>query len=150
MRLKVLFFLLLFLGLNQGFAQTTTQLRQALKNCEKDLNISLDKIERLESALKETSQLAERRKAVSDSLIHNLQNQIRLQSAINQKLQANADTLQIMIKDYDKKINEIAKLYRKELQKKARPWFLTWNGLQGFATGVLVGGAIGIIFSVAH
>ncbi len=150
MRIAFVLFLILIFGLTAGHTQTTAQLKQALMGCEKDLNTSLDKIEKLEKALKETTQLTARRKAISDSLIRNLQNQIRLQTAINQKLQANADTLQIMVKDYDRKLNKVAELYRKELQKRRRPWFLSWNGLQGFATGVLVGGALGVVFSLVH
>ncbi len=150
MRFKSLLIIFLLVGISQSVAQTTAQLKQALKGCEKDLNASLDKIEQLENALKATTQLSERRKALSDSLINNLQNQIRLQAAINSRLKANADTLQLMVKDYDRKLNEVAELYRKELQKKSRPWFFSWNGLQGFATGVLIGGALGVIFSLAY
>ncbi len=150
MRITATVLVFLLLALTQSYSQTTAQLKQALRGCEKDLNTSLNKIEQLENALKATTQISERRKALSDSLIRNLQNQIRLQAAINSRLKANADTLQAMVKDYDHKLNEVADLYRKELQKKARPWFLSWNGLQGFATGVLVGGALGVIFSIAR
>ncbi len=150
MRITATVLVFLLLALTQSYSQTTAQLKQALRGCEKDLNTSLNKIEQLENALKATTQISERRKALSDSLIRNLQNQIRLQAAINSSLKANADTLQAMVKDYDHKLNEVADLYRKELQKKARPWFLSWNGLQGFATGVLVGGALGVIFSIAR
>ena len=142
--------LLLVLSVSETKAQTKEQLKQALIGCEKDLNTSLKKIEQLQRALKETSELSERRKALADSLVANLQSQIRLQTQINRRLQANADTLQLMVRDYDQKLDEIAGQYRKLLAQKSRPWFFTWNGLQGLATGVLVGGALGLVFGLAH
>ena len=150
MRTLFIIVFLLVLGAGQGMAQTKAQLKQALIGCEKDLNASLKKIEQLESALKETTALSDRRKALADSLTKNLQSQIRLQTSINKTLKANADTLQVMVKNYDRKLNDVSNLYRKTLQKKARPWFFSWNGLQGFATGVLIGGAFGLVFGLGH
>ncbi len=133
-------------------AQTSSeaQLKKALAECEQDLDASLSQIEALKNALNATNSLIDKRAAIADSLIKNLQNQLRLQSQIGKRLQMNADTLQIMVKDYDRKLNEIADLYRKELQRSSRPWFFTLHGWQGFGTGVLIGGAIGVVFSVVH
>ncbi len=150
MHFKIVVFISLLVTLGQAYGQTVPQLKQALKNCEKDLNTSLDKIEQLETALQQTMHVNDRRKALSDSLIRNLHHQIRLQAAINMRLNANADTLQTMVHAYRDKLDKLAELYRQELQKKVRPWFFSWNGLQGFATGVLVGGALGLVFGLSR
>ena len=130
--------------------QTRAQLRQALSECEADLQASLQKIEALSQALQSTDVLLKTRQNLMDSLLTNLQSQIKTQELIRNRLQMNADTLQTMVNDYQKKLDEIADLYRKELEKSSRPWILTKKGLQGFTTGILIGGAVGLIYGLVH
>ena len=145
---KSLFLLLILSGLL--LAQTREQLRQALNECEQDLQTSLQKIEALTRALQETDTLVAKRQMILDSLIQNLQRQIETQALIRARLQSNADTLQLMVNDYQKKLDEVADLYRKELKKSSRPWILTRQGLQGFTTGILIGGALGLIYGLLN
>lgn len=143
-------FLLLLIFSSLLMAQTREQLRQALNECEQDLQASLQKIEALTNALHETDALVAKRQMILDSLIQNLQQQIETQALIRARLQSNADTLQLMVNNYQKKLDEVADLYRRELKKSSRPWILTRQGLQGFTTGILIGGALGLIYGLIH
>ncbi|MHB2147984.1 hypothetical protein ACX8XP_02890 [Calditrichota bacterium LG25] len=129
-------------------AQTREELRRALAECEADLQISLHKIETLTRALETTDELIQKKEQALDSLLANLQRQIETQALIRAKLQSNADTLQLMVSDYQQKLDEVADLYRKELKKSSRPWIFTRQGLQGFTTGILIGGALGLIYGL--
>ncbi|MHB2155867.1 hypothetical protein ACX8XN_15910 [Calditrichota bacterium GD2] len=129
-------------------AQTREELKRALSECEADLQVSLQKIETLTRALETTDQLIQKKEQALDSLLANLQRQIETQTLIRAKLQLNADTLQLMVSDYQQKLDEVADLYRKELKKSSRPWIFTRQGLQGFTTGILIGGALGLIYGL--
>ena len=142
--------LVLFLLTSLLFSQSREELRRALSSCEADLEASLQKIEALNKALKSTDQMVKERQQIVDSLVQNLQQQITIQAQISARLQMNADTLQLMVQDYQHKLDEVADLYRKELEKSSRPWILTKHGLQGFTTGLLVGGAMGLIYGLLH
>ncbi len=149
MRLKQLIVFLL-LSVSIAFAQqpSRAQLKQALAECEQDLEASLQKVEQLEQALQTTSSLIDQRQALADSLINALKLQIDNYVELQKHLQMNADTLQSMVVDYRKKLDEVAKFYRKELQKDQRPWFFSMKGWKGFATGILIGGAVGLIYGI--
>ncbi len=146
--IKTLLLLVIFTA--GGWGQTRAQLQQALAECEADLQASLQKIEALSQALRSTDTLIKQRETILDSLLTNLQQQIETQATIRARLEMNADTLQIMINAYQQKLDEVANLYRKELQRSTRPWILTRQGLQGFTTGVLIGGALGLIYGLLN
>ena len=129
---------------------TRAELAQALLECEQDLNASQQQIEILRSALQSTNQMIDQRKAISDSLIINLRQQLFLQDSVTTLLKINADTFQRMVVDYSEKLDEVNKLYIHELKKQARPWFLSANGLKGLSYGAFIGAALGLTFSLAR
>ncbi len=147
-RLIPLFFLLLVSLLNAQQV-TKAQLAKALQECEQDFQAGKQQIEILSKALKATNHLIDRQTAVSDSLITNLRTQLVLQDSVTTLLKANADTLHMMVTDYNKKLDEVNSLYIRELKKRSRPWFLSGNGLQGLSYGLFIGAALGLIFGIA-
>lgn len=132
-------------------AQTATEqkLYKALQASEADLDQCRDLVDSLRTALIETNRLWEQRKTYTDSLITNLKNQIGVQNSIENLLQANADTLDAIVHDYSQKLDSVSTLYVKQLKKQDRSWFLTWNGIKGFFSGVVIGGAFGLIYGLA-
>ncbi|HHJ53105.1 MAG TPA: hypothetical protein ENJ89_07910 [Caldithrix abyssi] len=141
---------LVFFSAVRGGAQQVTraQLARALQQCEQDLDASKRQILKLQQALKASDRVMERYQAASDSLIANLKQQLAVQNSVSSLLKLNADTLQAMVNDYGKKLNEINRLYIKELKKQTRPWFLTLNGLKGLIYGLLLGGIIGGVMAM--
>ncbi len=127
---------------------TAHQLAKALSGCKQDLAACSLKVNSLRKALKETQSLWEKRKAYTDNLTADLKAQLSLQDSISFLMRANSDTLGLMVKDYERKIDEVNRLYIKELRKQTRPWFLTSRGLKGFFYGLFVGGALGLAFAV--
>ncbi|GEM_PF-2910059 len=143
---------LLLVNSAQLFSQQVTkaQLAKALSECEADLEVSKQQIRKLSDALQATDNLIERHRAVSDSLISNLRQQLFIQDSVSALLKINADTLQTMVRDFQKKLDEVDRLYISELKKQSRPWYLTGHGLKGLIYGVFIGGALGLVFSLAH
>ena len=141
---------LVFFSAVRGGAQQVTraQLARALQQCEQDLDASKRQILKLQQALKASDRVMERYQATSDSLIANLKQQLAVQDSVSSLLKLNADTLQAMVNDYGKKLDEINRLYIKELKKQTRPWFLTLNGLKGLIYGLLLGGIIGGVMAM--
>lgn len=129
---------------------TRAELAQALQECEQDLQTSRQQIEVLRSALQDTDQMIEQRKAISDSLIANLRQQLFIQDSVTTLLKINADTLHSMVVDYSQKLDEVNKLYVHELKKQSRPWFLSANGLKGLSYGAFIGAALGLTFSLTR
>ncbi|RMG67272.1 MAG: hypothetical protein D6715_05175 [Calditrichaeota bacterium] len=130
-----------------AFAQVSSrQLGQALKDCEQDLQQATHYIDSLRNALQATEQLWSARKAATDSLIHNLESQLSLQAKIARRFQANADTLDLMVQDYAAKLDELNRLYIRELKRRGKPWFLSGKGLTGFMYGLFIGGALGVTY----
>lgn len=129
---------------------TRAQLAQALQECEQDLQTGKQQIEILRNALQDTDQMIDNRKAISDSLIVNLRQQLFIQDSVTILLKANADTLQRMVVDYRQKLDEVNNLYIHELKNQTRPWFLTGNGLKGLSYGAFIGAALGIIYSITR
>lgn len=129
---------------------TTQQLAKALQECERDLKASNLQVSTLKKALDSTSELIQKRQLFADSLILNMKQQIAVQGEISRRLQMNADTLQIMVNDYDQKLDEVAELYKKELQRQSRSWFFTGSGWQGFSTGILAGLLVGLAYGVTR
>ncbi len=127
---------------------TRAQLARALQECEQDLEASKQQILKLQQALKASNQVMERYQAVSDSLLSNLKQQLTIQDSVSSLLKMNADTLQAMVADYSKKLDEINRLYIKELKKQSHPWFLTLNGLKGLIYGLLLGGIVGGVLAM--
>ncbi len=141
---------LISLSVTNTHAQQVTpnQLAKALSTCQKDLSACTLKVDSLRKALKQTQSLWEMRKAYTDSLTANLKTQLSPQDSISFLMRANSDTLGLMVKNYERKIDEVNRLYIKELRRQSRPWFLTKRGLKGFFYGVFVGGALGLAFAV--
>jgi len=137
---------------NFGWAQnrtvTAADLAKALKECESDLTTASQQISSLRLALNETNQLIDKRKAVADSLIRNLKLQLSIQDSVTTLFRANSDTLQLMVRDYSTKLDEISKLYLHELSRQKQPWYLTKSGLQGLFNGLIMGGAAGLTYSL--
>lgn len=129
---------------------TRAQLAQALRECEQDLEASQRQVEILQTALTNTDTLLEQRKALSDSLISNLKEQLSLQDSVTLMFKINSDTLQLMLVDYRQKLEQVNQLYVQELKKQTRPWFLSGNGLKGLSYGVFVGAALGLVFGLAR
>lgn len=148
----VYIFFLLLVGPAQLFSQQVTkaQLARALSECEADLEASKLQIRKLSDALQATDALIDQHRAVSDSLISNLRQQLVIQDSVSVLLKINADTLQTMVQDFRKKLDEVDRLYISELKKQTRPWYLTGHGLKGLIYGVFIGGALGLVFSLAH
>ncbi|MDI6792418.1 MAG: hypothetical protein QME81_06060 [bacterium] len=144
---SVLLFCQIILTSSQIYAQTVNckQLAEALEGCEDDLDLCRSKVISLSKALESTEKLYQNRMVSADSLIENLKHQLLTQDSITTLLEANSDTLQMMVKDYSDKLDEVNELYIKELKREARPWFLTRSGLKGLVNGVLIGGALGAI-----
>ena len=140
------------LGTNKLQAQQVSarELAKALKECESDLDASKLQIKSLHGALEATDEIILKRKIVADSLFTNLKSQLFFQDSIAILMKMNADTLQLMVRDYSNKLDEVNELYIKELRKQSRPWFLTGNGLKGLFYGVFIGGALGVTFAVLH
>ncbi len=122
------------------------RLGAALKECEQDLKQASHYIDSLRQALIETRQLWEARKTATDSLIQALQTQLNLQTRVSQRFQANADTLNLMVQDYAHKLDELNRLYIRELKRRGRPWYLSGKGLSGFMYGLFIGGALGVTY----
>jgi len=141
---------LIILSVQNTQAQQVTahQLAKALSGCQHDLAACALKVDSLQRALKETQLLWGKRRAYTDSLTADLKAQLSLQDSISFLMRANSDTLGLMVKDYERKINEVNRLYIKELRKQSRSWFLTSRGLKGFFYGLFVGGALGLAFAV--
>jgi hypothetical protein len=95
-----------------------------------------------------TDELWQTRKMYTDSLIFNLKSELTVQDSITGLLKANADTLDLMVKDYGQKLDEVSNLYLKELRRQTKPWFFQSTGLKGFFYGVVIGGAAGLTYSV--
>lgn len=148
---------LLLMGVENGITQTSTaqdlaralrECNNALKKCNNERKQAIAKIDSLGQALQVIEELQDKRNVYTDSLVANLTQQLAIQDSVSMLLKANSDTLQVMVRDYSNKLDELDRLYIKELRKQGRPWFLTGKGLRGFATGVLIGGALGITFAV--
>jgi len=143
--------LIMLSTLSPVLAQTATEqkLYKALQASEADLDRCRDLVDSLRTALVRTNRLWEQRKDYTDSLVTNLKDQIGVQNSIGSLLQANADTLDAMVHDYSQKLDSVSTLYVKQLRKQDRSWFLTWNGIKGFFSGVVIGGAFGLIYGLA-
>lgn len=132
-------------------AQTATErkLYQALQQSEADLDQCRNLADSLRTALSETQHLWNQRKVYTDSLILNLKAQIGIQGSIDSLLQTNADSLDAMVQDYAKKLDEVSTLYIEQLRQQGKPWYFTWHGWKGFFSGVVIGGAVGLIYAIA-
>lgn len=127
---------------------TAQELARALSECQQDLVQCMTKNDSLQQALVETENLWESRKNYTDSLGVNLKAQLSFQDSITTLLKANTDTLDIIVKDYSQKLDEVSNLYIRELRRQTNPWFLQKTGLKGFFYGILFGGAAGLTYSV--
>ncbi len=121
---------------------------EALQSCEEDLQDCRQHVRRLRAALDSTNTLIDRRRAAADSLIKNLTRQLFIQDSVALLMQKNSDTLDTMVDDYARKLDEVDRLYVEELRKQARPWFLSGKGLTGFSYGLFIGGALGLSFAI--
>ena len=131
-------------------AQTVTaqQLARALAECQEDVKSCMLLNDSLQNALIQTDELWQKRKMYTDSLVINLKSELLTQDSITVLLKANADTMDVMVRDYSQKLEEVSNLYVKELQRQTKPWFFQSTGLKGFFYGVLIGGAAGLTYSV--
>jgi len=143
------FIIIMMLLLNTAYAQqpTKSQLIKYLRECEDDLEIAVKISDSMKIALEETTKLYEIRRAIADSLVKNLNNQLFIQDSVSVLMSSNADTLKLMVNDYSKMLDKVNKLYIKELERQKNPWWLSKRGLTGLVYGVLVGGAIGSAYS---
>ena len=87
---------------------------------------------------------AKKAQANADSLIANLEQKTHLQDSIVTLLKKNADTLDVMIKDYRDMVEKLNKKYVDEVKGKAKPWFLHSKGWYGFIIGIVTMGSIGL------
>ncbi len=132
----------------QNRVVTAADLAKALKECESDLDIARFQIGSLRTALDETNKLIDKRRVIADSLIKNLTQQLAIQDSAMTLFRTNSDSLELMIHDYSTKLDEINKLYLKELSRQKQPWYLSRAGLKGLFNGFLVGGAVGLSYSL--
>ena len=132
--------ILLCLGTHTIFGQSKTELAQMIVSCENDLDSCRLLLKKSQASLEASQSLYDKRIAVSDSLAFSLRAQLSLQDSITHLLKANADTLEVMVNDYNKKLMEVDKLYSKTLQIQSRPWLFTSKGFQGLLYGIVVGG----------
>jgi len=137
-----------FVGNLSAQQVTAQQLARALAECQDDVKSCMLLNDSLQNALVQTDELWQTRKMYTDSLIFNLKSEMTVQDSITGLLKANADTLDLMVKDYGQKLDEVSNLYLKELRRQTKPWFLQSTGLKGFFYGVLIGGAAGLTYSV--
>ena len=84
-----------------------------------------------------------------DSLTINLKDQLAVQSSISLIMRASADTLGIVVSNYEDKLSEVSQLYLDELYKQGKPWYLTGKGLKGFFYGVFIGSVLILSVSLA-
>ena len=124
------------------FSQTKTELAQSLLSCEDDLDSCRLLLRKNRNAYDSLLYLYERRIMLSDSVAGTLRSQLQVQDSITHLLKANSDTLEVMVNDYNDKLNEIDKLYSKTLQHQSRPWLFTGKGFQGLLYGVVIGGLV--------
>ena len=150
-RLTILFFIFIsftFSEILHAQQVTAQQLARALAECQDDVKSCMLLNDSLQNALIQTDELWQTRKTYTDSLIFNLKSELTVQDSITGLLKANADTLDLMVKDYGQKLDEVSNLYLKELRQQTKPWFLQSTGLKGFFYGVVIGGAAGLTYSV--
>ena len=150
---KGLLFTLVILGMIrtapvQAQDVTALELAKALKACRTVVASQNASIDSLTAALDITTDLYQKRVTCTDSLNVSLIQQLIIQDSVTTLMQTNADTLKAMLLDYDGKIDEVSRLYIKELEKQTRPWFLTKNGLKGLCYGLIVGGLLGFTLVV--
>ena len=132
----------------QAHQVNAQELAKALRQCETELDSARIVIDNLRKALRTTEELYIRRIAYADSLSEHLTSQLNVQQSISGLLKSNTDTLQSMVRDYSKKLDEVDELYIKELRKQSRSWFLTEKGLKGFLYGAFIGSATGIAVAI--